>query len=85
MKRCENCKEELEADDDVTMMNVAGNLKPMHRNCQLRLIIGSVAHIERRCSCFVPGSDENDPPGMTIRQAADAAAEAFRRQREGVN
>jgi len=39
----------------------------------LRLVIGSVAHLERRCCCYVPGSTEDDPPHMTPRQAARAA------------
>jgi len=40
---------------------------------ELRLVIGSVAHLERRCCCYVPGSTEDDPPHMTPRQAARAA------------
>jgi hypothetical protein len=38
-----------------------------------RAVAGSVAHLERRCGCFVAGSTEGDPPGMTKRQAALAA------------
>jgi len=49
----------------------------MHRNCGLRGVIGSVAHIQRRCSCYVPTSSERDPAGMTRRQAADAAVAAW--------
>lgn len=54
-----------------------GDARRAHRNCGLRAVIGSVAHLERRCSCFVPGSQENDPPGMSKRQAADAAVELW--------
>jgi hypothetical protein len=48
-----------------------------HLNCFLRGTYGSVAHIEKRCGCYVEGSTEGDPEGMTKRQAADAAVEAY--------
>jgi hypothetical protein len=44
-----------------------------HRDCFLRGISGSVAHIQHKCSCYVPGASEGDPPGMTKREAARAA------------
>jgi hypothetical protein len=44
-----------------------------HVECHTRCITGSVAHIHHRCSCYVPGSMEDDPPGMTFREAARAA------------
>lgn len=47
--------------------------EPLHNECQIRLVIGSVAHIERRCGCYVAGSTESDPPHMTLREAARAA------------
>jgi len=51
-----------------------------HRECEFRLIAGSVAHLLRRCSCYVPGSEESDPPDMSLRQAARAAFELWRKQ-----
>jgi hypothetical protein len=48
---------------------------PLHHECQIRLIVGSVAHIEHRCGCYVEGSKENDPPHMTLREAAQAAVQ----------
>lgn len=51
---------------------------PFHMDCHARAVIGSVAHIQERCSCFIPGSNEHDPPGMSKRQAARAAVEALR-------
>jgi hypothetical protein len=53
----------------------------MHVECLLRLTIGSVAHIERRCGCYVAGSTESDPPHMTLREAARAAMVAHTLQR----
>ena len=50
---------------------------PLHYECNLRLIIGPVAHLEHRCSCFVPGSVEADPPHLTRRQAAHAAVKLY--------
>lgn len=50
-----------------------------HRECAFRSVAGSLAHVERRCSCFVPGSEEGDPPGLTLREGARAAYHAFAR------
>ncbi len=51
--------------------------KFMHHECVLRAVIGSVAHIEGRCSCYTTGSEEGDPPGMSKRDAARAAVLAY--------
>jgi hypothetical protein len=48
-----------------------------HRNCFLRGVIGSVAHVLRKCRCFVLGSKLGDPEGMTRRQAGDAADQVW--------
>lgn len=42
-----------------------------HHECSFRQIGGSVGHIRRKCSCY--GGNEDDPPGMTIREAARAS------------
>lgn len=54
-----------------------GNGPRAHWECSVRSIVGSVAHIEERCCCFVPGSTCNDDPALTRRQAAQAAVDAF--------
>lgn len=51
----------------------------MHRECAFRAVVGSAAHIERHCSCYVYGSTENDDPALTKRQAAAAALAAYDR------
>jgi hypothetical protein len=56
-----------------------------HMECYARQIIGSEAHVEKRCSCFVPGSEEGDDPSLTKREAAHAALNAFRRQERRAN
>lgn len=40
-----------------------------HRSCFLRGVIGSVAHIERRCSCYVHGAGDGDDPNLSKREA----------------
>lgn len=49
-----------------------------HYECLLRAMVGSVGHQERRCSCH--GGTEEDPPGMTRREAALAAAALYHRR-----
>ena len=69
---CVHCEEPISPGDSGV---VYANGPAAHRNCFLRATFGSVAHIEKRCSCFVPSASEADPPGLTKRQAADAAVE----------
>lgn len=47
----------------------------MHQECAYRAVAGSLGHISRQCGCYVPGSQERDPEGMTVREAAKAAWE----------
>jgi hypothetical protein len=49
----------------------------MHYECGARAVIGSVGHIEGKCSCY--GGTEEDPPELTRRQAAQAALDAYRK------
>lgn len=77
MNRCMWCDEAILAGEP-TKSDVAG--QPFHFNCWVRLIVGSLAHIEHRCSCFVRGSREGDPEGLTLRQAANRAAEEWHRR-----
>jgi hypothetical protein len=51
----------------------------MHPECMFRACAGSVAHIEGRCSCFVPGSTAGDDPRLTKRQQAEASVACWRR------
>lgn len=78
---CPDCSEEI-LPGEPTMKFNCGKVV-MHMDCGLRGVIGSVAHLSKTCSCFVNGSTENDPPGMTKRQAAEAAVKLWRRL-EGV-
>lgn len=50
----------------------------LHHECLFRSVIGSIAHQEQRCHCFVPGSTEDDPPGLSLREGARAAVLYYR-------
>ena len=80
---CEHCGEPILPTDRVDEDRMEGG-RALHFECGARLALGSVAHIEHRCSCYVPDSDEFDPPGMTRRQAAKAALDLYlNRHRRG--
>ncbi len=74
---CGFCQEPIEAGDKGVIIphidTDGASEKPYHFECHMRLTIGSLAHQERRCSCY--GGNEHDPPGMSLRQAARAAWE----------
>jgi len=74
---CFLCDEAIGPDDQTEDVNLAGTgLVPVHFECSARGAIGSVGHQKKRCSCY--GGTEDDPPGMTKRQAARAALDHFR-------
>jgi hypothetical protein len=75
---CTHCGEDVNPETDEIFVYANGPVA--HRECEMRAVLGSVAHLERRCGCFVPGSTENDPPGMTRREAARAAVALWRAQ-----
>ena len=50
-----------------------------HDVCLFRMVVGSVAHLEHRCSCYLPGATETDAPGLTKREAAEATVIVWQR------
>lgn len=68
---CAWCDEPV-LNDDRRAPNYA---QPTHYECGLRAAVGSVGHQKQRCFCF--GGQDEDPPGLTRRQAAMAAALYF--------
>lgn len=66
---CQWCGEGFKADD---MGEYLGAI-PFHHECTIRSVIGSLGHQQKKCSCH--GGTEEDPEGMTRREAAIAAAE----------
>lgn len=55
------------SDNDADLVHVA---------CLIRSVIGSVAHQQRRCSCF-GGNDRHRPNDTTFRESAIAAWKYF--------
>ena len=53
-------------------------MQPTHLECGFRSIAGSVAHLQKRCSCYIQGAEETDPPGVSKREAARMALEFYR-------
>jgi hypothetical protein len=81
-ERCARCDEPIAENDDgwlIPYLGTAADPRELayHRACHLRGIVGSVAHQQGRCSCFVPGSIFEDDPALTARQAAEAAEAYF--------
>lgn len=56
-------------------------LPDYHFACALRMSLGSIGHVHGRCGCYVKdGTAEDDPPGLTRRQAARLVADHVRQQ-----
>lgn len=78
---CGHCGEPIAAGDDGWLIPFAGEGERReiaeHRACFMRGIFGSVAHQQKRCSCY--GGAGEDDHTLTRRQAAEAAvAYAYR-------
>ena len=62
-------------------MVVSGDLRHSlfpgyHYACAVRTVLGSIGHVKGTCSCNVKdGTHEDDPPGLTKRQAARLVAD----------
>ena len=63
MTRCHHCTEPLLPHERVE--------HGYHIECMARIVLGSVGHQLQRCHCY--GGTEEDPPGMSVREAAKAA------------
>ncbi len=75
---CVYCLEEILDDDPAEPINGDGLI---HAECFLRMIVGSVGHQLRRCLCY--GGHDEDPPGLTRRQGAMAAARLYCAEHSG--
>lgn len=76
---CIQCGEEIAGDDDGWLY---ANGPAAHRACYIRSIVGSVAHQQKRCSCY-GATDRDEEASMTRRESAKAALEYFETHREG--
>lgn len=76
VRRCPWCAEVV-APGDLTHSLLPG----YHYACALRSAIGSIGHVRGTCSCYVKdGTAEEDPPGLSRRQAARLVADYVRQQ-----
>lgn len=86
MNSCLHCHEPVlptEPQETVRLLTREGlQLHLAHEECAARAVLGSVAHQQHRCGCFVSGSTAIDVPALTPRQAA-AAALAYARSKGG--
>lgn len=78
-EKCSWCDEQImEGDDGLLIPHIGAEVSemPRHQECFLREVIGSLAHQQKRCSCF-GGFDEEDSPLVSKRQAAKDAVAYF--------
>lgn len=73
---CHYCKEGFVEGDNGLQLQCEN---VFHQECLQRMVIGSVGHQRQKCPCF--GGTEQDPPGMSKRNAAKAAVVEYLRQR----
>lgn len=73
---CGWCEEPIEADDRGVLRPFVeaerSGLRPLHRECDARSVIGGINHMRGDCTCC-GGSEPPDPPELTRRDAAAAA------------
>jgi hypothetical protein len=78
---CLRCEELIEANDNGLLVphgtEEGWSEQPHHYECFLRGLVGGLNHQLGRCKCC-GGTEEPDPPHLTKRQAAKAAAGYFR-------
>lgn len=81
---CLSCGEQFDQDagDSGRALPVAlagdrtATIRHVHKECQVRDVVGPLAHLERRCPCH---GGEHGTPGMTARQEALAVWDWVRR------
>lgn len=71
---CMLCDEPLLAHEPLAPMHARA-----HWECGLRAIVGGLNHLKGICSCC-GGSEPPDPPGLSRREAARAAARYWKAQ-----
>jgi histidinol phosphatase-like PHP family hydrolase len=66
---CGYCQEPIEPGEESPLENV-------HRECGIRLVMGSSAHQLKTCGCY-GGTDNERTSGITLRQSALQAEATF--------
>lgn len=69
---CLFCETPIAEGDNGVMMAAVDKggwkMVPLHKECNLRMVVGSIAHLEHRCPCY--GGHDGDPVGVSKREAA---------------
>lgn len=72
---CTYCDERILDGEDGFIDSVG---HPFHRECLMRMVIGSVAHQMGTCSCFMGANGvDDDEDGISLRQAAKLSLDYF--------
>ena len=82
-EKCAWCDEEFIENDqglEIPHLGEVIEFRSFHKNCFLREIVGSLGHQQKKCSCH--GGDTEDPPEMSIREAANAAVDFWMKQNQ---
>lgn len=80
-EECFHCGEPIAPGDRTNPHATPGTcggsvlMRMCHWECSARAILGSVGHIRGQCTCY--GGTQDDPPGMTKREAARAAVAEY--------
>mgnify|MGYP001602716130 CR=1 FL=1 len=70
---CLFCEELIAQGDDGELICSGDGLKPVHRECLLRMVVGSIEHQQGRCSCH----GGNEEVKLSKRESAIAATKYF--------
>ena len=83
-QECAHCAVPIEEEDRGTFMpcitREGAQLLPWHRECSMRSVVGSVAHLEGRCSCC---GGVNEPGPQTPQELRTEALEVWHRITRG--
>lgn len=76
---CRLCEEPIGESDSGILMGYIdgrgkGSISPIHIECHLRSVLGSVAHLEGRCSCAT-GRHADDRSNLTWREQGQLVVE----------
>ncbi len=76
---CLHCDEPITGPVEwIPLVTARGaGMRARHPECAMRMVIGGLNHLQGRCTCC-GGTEPPDPPGMTHREAALAAADYWR-------
>lgn len=75
LKICDLCAEAILPGEDVSPSSFNG--EEVHMECGFRAVAGGANHMRMTCHCY-GGTDDPDPPGLSMRDKARESLKAFR-------